>query len=193
MPRALVIVDVQNDYFPGGAHALAGPDAAAANVRRLLDAFRASGEPLVHVQHVWDAPDAAFMRPGTRGIEIHDSVAPLAGEQVVQKTHPNSFLETRLEETLRAAGVDHVVVCGMMTSMCVDATARAAADLGFGVTVVSDACTTSDLEFAGETIPARHVHGAFLAALGDGYGAVVATAELPGVLSSLPEGPSSTS
>jgi nicotinamidase-related amidase len=120
------------------------------------------------------------MRPGTRGIEIHDTVAPLAGELVVQKAHPNSFRETTLEATLRAAGVDQVVVCGMMTSMCVDATARAAADLGFDVTVVSDACATLDLEFAGETIPAQHVHGAFLAALGGGYGAVVATDELLG-------------
>src|SRR5664279_4743409 len=92
MPRALVIVDVQNDYFAGGAHPLVEPDAAAANVRRLLDAFRARGEQLVHVQHVWDAPDAAFMRLGTRGIEIHDTVAPLAGELVVQKAHPNSCL-----------------------------------------------------------------------------------------------------
>jgi len=178
MARALVIVDVQNDYFAGGAHPLVEPDAAAANVRRLLDSFRASGEQLVHVQHVWDAPDAPFMRPRTRGIEIHDTVAPLAGELVVQKAHPNSFRDAPLEATLRAAGVDQVVVCGMMTSMCVDATARAAADLGFDVTVVSDACATLDLEFAGETIPAQHVHGAFLAALGGGYGAVVATDEL---------------
>jgi nicotinamidase-related amidase len=180
MARALVVVDVQNDYFAGGANPLVGPDAAAANVRLLLGAFRASGEPLVHVQHVWDEPDAPFMRPGTRGVEIHDTVAPLAGERVIQKAHPNSFLETPLEETLRAADVDQVVVCGMMTSMCVDATARAASDLGFGVTVVADACATRDLEFAGETIPAGQVHGAFLAALGGSYGAVVATDELLG-------------
>ncbi len=74
---------------------------------------------------------------------------------MIRKAHPNSFLETPLEETLRAEGVDEVVVCGMMTSMCVDATARAAADLGFAVTVVHDACATLDLEFGGETIPAR--------------------------------------
>jgi nicotinamidase-related amidase len=180
MARALVVVDVQNDYFPGGAHPLAEPEAAAANVCRLLDAFRESGEPLVHVQHVWDAPDAAFMRPGTSGVEIHDTVAPLAGEKVVRKLHPNSFLETPLAEALRATDVDHVVICGMMTSMCVDATARAASDLGFGVTVVADACATCDLEFAGETIAARQTHGAFLAALRDGYGAVVTTDELLG-------------
>ena len=177
MARALIVVDIQNDYFPGGAHPLVGPEAAAANARRLLDAFRAGGEPLVHVQHVWDAPDAPFMRPGTPGIEIHETVAPLAGESVIQKAHPNSFRDTPLEETLRADGVDEVVVCGMMTSMCVDATARAAADLGFAVTVAHDACATLDLEFGGETIPARQVHGAFLAALG-GYGTVAATGDL---------------
>jgi len=176
--RALVVVDIQNDYFPGGAHPLVGPEAAAANARRLVDAFRAAGEPLVHVQHVWDAPDAPFMRPGTAGIEIHESVAPLPAERVVRKAHPNGFLETPLEEILRAEGVDEVVVCGMMTSMCVDATARAAADLGFAVTVAHDACATCDLEFGGETIPARQVHAAFLAALGDGYGTVAATGDV---------------
>jgi nicotinamidase-related amidase len=178
MSRALVIVDIQNDYFPGGAHPLVGPEAAAGNAKRLLESFRASGEPLVHVQHVWDAPDASFMRPGTDGVEIHESVAPAAGEAVVQKASPNSFLDTTLEGDLRARGVEHVVVCGMMTSMCVDATVRAAVDLGFEATVVPDACATCDLDFAGETIPARQVHGAFLAALGDGYATLTAAEEL---------------
>jgi nicotinamidase-related amidase len=178
MASALIVVDIQNDYFPGGAHPLVEPDVAAANARRLLDAFRADGRPLVHVQHVWDAPDASFMRPGTSGVEINEAVAPLPGERVIQKANPNSFLGTPLEETLRAEGVDEVVVCGMMTSMCVDATARAAADLGFAVTVVHDACATLDLEFGGETIPARQVHGAFLSALGGGYGTIAATDDL---------------
>ena len=64
MTRALVIVDIQNDYFPGGKNPLDRPEAAAAKARELLDAFRASGEPLVHVQHVWDAPDAAYLAAG---------------------------------------------------------------------------------------------------------------------------------
>jgi nicotinamidase-related amidase len=178
MSRALVIVDIQNDYFPGGAHPLVAPEAAAANAQQLLEAFRRSGEPLFHVQHIWDAPDAAFMRPGTPGVEIHDSVVPAAGEPVIQKANPNSFLDTPLEAELRARGVEHVVVCGMMTSMCVDATVRAAVDLGFEATVAHDACATCDLEFAGETIPARQVHGAFVAALGDGYAALAQTADL---------------
>jgi nicotinamidase-related amidase len=178
--RALVIVDIQNDYFPGGAHPLVEPEDAAAAAAKVLDATRERGEAVVHVQHVWDAPDAAFMRPGTPGIEIHASVAPRDGEPIIQKEHPNAFLDTTLEQELRDRGVDHVVVCGMMTSMCVDATVRAAVDLGFTATVVHDACAAPDLEFGGETIPAHAVHGAFIAALGDGYAEVLSADDITG-------------
>jgi nicotinamidase-related amidase len=176
--RALVIVDIQDDYFPGGAHPLVGPQAAAGRARLLLDAFRAAGEPVVHVQHVWDAPDAPFMRPGTPGIEINAAVAPLPGETVIRKEHPNAFRDTVLEQTLREAAVDCVVICGMMTSMCVDASVRAAADLGFEVEVAHDACATCDLEFGGHVVAAVDVHAAFLAALGDSYARVAGAEEL---------------
>jgi nicotinamidase-related amidase len=177
MTRALVIVDIQNDYFPGGKNPLDRPEAAAGKARELLDAFRASGEPLVHIQHVWDAPDAAFMAPGTDGVEINDAVRPAGGETVIQKAHPNSFLGTPLEQHLRDAGVDSLVVCGMMTAMCVDATVRAAVDLGFATTVVHDACATMPLEFGGRSVAAQDVHAAFIAALGDGYAAVASADE----------------
>jgi nicotinamidase-related amidase len=176
--RALVVVDIQNDYFPGGAFPLVGPEAAAEHARILLDAFRASGERVVHVQHVWDAPDAAFFRPGTPGIEHHEVVAPLDGEAVVRKTHPNSFLETGLESLLRGDGVDDLVVCGMMTSMCVDATVRAASDLGFDTSVAHDACACPNLTFGERAVPAADVHAAFLAALASSYARVAAAAEL---------------
>ena len=178
MTRALVIVDIQNDYFPGGRNPLEGPEQAAANARELLGGFRASGEPLVHIQHVWDAPDAEYLQPGTPGFEINDAVRPAEGETVIQKANPNSFLDTSLEKHLRDQGVDSVVVCGMMTSMCVDATVRAAVDLGFAATVVHDACATMPLAFAGKSVPAADVHTAFIAALGDGYAEVVSTADL---------------
>jgi nicotinamidase-related amidase len=178
MTRALVIVDIQNDYFPGGKNPLDRPEAAVEKARELLDAFRASGEPLVHIQHVWDAPDAAFMVPGTEGVEIHDAVRPDDGETVIQKANPNSFLDTPLERHLRDQGVDTVVVCGMMTSMCVDATVRAAVDLGFETTVVHDACATMPLEFGGRSVPAPDVHAAFIAALGDGYATVASADEV---------------
>ena len=178
MTRALIVVDIQNDYFPGGANPLEGPEEAAGQARRLLDAFRSSGEPVVHLQHVWDEPDALFMRPGTAGVEIHPLVAPERGEPVLQKAHPNGFRDTELERTLRGLGVDEVVVCGMMTSMCVDATVRAAVDLGFDTSVAHDACATCDLGFGGRTVPAADVHAAFLAALADGYARVAAADEL---------------
>ena len=180
MGRALVIVDIQKDYLPGGAHPLEGPEEAARAAGRLLSSFRAGGEPVIHVRHVWDEEDATFMRPGTEGVDIHPAVAPLDGELVITKEHPNSFRETALEQELRARGVDELVVCGMMTSMCVDATVRAAVDLGFEATVAHDACATCELEFDGRTVPAAAVHSAFLAALADGYAEVVATDEIAG-------------
>jgi nicotinamidase-related amidase len=170
--RGLLVVDIQNDYFPGGANPLAGPEAAAENARVLLDAARAAGTPVVHLRHVWDEPDALYMKPGTPGVEIHPAVAPVAGEPVFDKAFPNGFLGTPLGEHLRSAGIDELVVCGMMTSMCVDATVRAAVDLGHTVTLAHDACATMDLEFGGRTIPAADVHAAFLAALADGYAEV---------------------
>lgn len=178
MSRALLIIDIQNDYFPGGAYPLVEPEKAAAAAARALAAFRAAGEPVVHVQHVWDEPDAEFMRPGTAGVEINAAVAPAAGETVIAKDAPNSFLRTGLEEHLRSIGAEELVVCGMMTSMCVDASARAAADLGFGVTVLADACAAPDLEFGGVEVPAAQVGAAFLAGLADSYGDVVGVDEL---------------
>lgn len=178
MPSALVIVDIQNDYFPGGAYPLHEPEAAAAAASRLLSSFRAAGDPVIHVQHVWGAPDAEFMVPGTDGVLIHRAVAPLPGEPVVQKAEPNAFLGTDLEERLRAIAPDELVIVGMMTSMCVDATVRAASDLGFTVRVGHDACAAPALAFGGVEVPAPAVHAAFLAALADSYATVQSVDEL---------------
>ena len=178
MSRALVIVDIQNDYFPGGANPLHEPEAAAAAAHAVLERFRAGGEDVIHIQHVWDAPDAPFMRPGTRGVEIHEQVAPLAGETVISKDAPNAFLRTSLEDELRARGTDELVVCGMMTSMCVDATVRAGADLGFAVTLVHDACAAPALSFGDREVGAESVQAAFLGALASAYASVVDSASL---------------
>lgn len=177
-PRTLLIIDIQRDYFPGGAYPLVEPDAAAESARRVLDSFRDAGDPVIHMKHVWDAPDAAFMRPGTEGIEIHPMVEPAAGELVLEKTSPNSFVDTFLEEELRKRDPDELVVAGMMSSMCVDATVRAAADLGFSATVVHDACAAPNLQFNGVDVPGAAVHAAFMAALADGYAEVTSAAEL---------------
>lgn len=178
MPRALVIVDIQNDYFPGGAHPLHEPQAAAAAAHTLLEHFRAGGETVIHVQHVWDAPDAPFMRPGTAGVEIHELVAPLEGETLIRKDAPNAFLRTALERELRDRDAGELVVCGMMTSMCVDATVRAGADLGFDVTLVHDACAAPALSFGGVEVAAPAVQAAFVGALAWAYATVVDAAGL---------------
>src|SRR3954454_22473192 len=107
----------------------AAPAAPAYRPPQLRSASRAGGEPVFHVQHVWDEPDAPFFAPGTEGVEIHPSVAPAPGEPLITKEHANAFLKTSLAADLHEAGIDDVVICGMMTSMCVDASARASDDL----------------------------------------------------------------
>lgn len=178
MARALLLIDIQRDYFPGGAHPLVGSDAAADAAAGVLSAFRDAGEPVIHVQHVWDEPDAAFFRPDTPGVEHDPRVAPAADEPIVVKDMPNAFLGTDLEQRLRTGGIDDLVVAGMMTSMCVDATVRAASDLGFPVTVVGDACAAPNLRHGEVSVAGEQVHAAFLAALADGYATVVGAADL---------------
>lgn len=171
----LLVVDIQNDYFPGGRHPLHEPEAAARNARRLLDAFREREWPVVHVQHIALAPAATFFLPETPGAAIHELVRPAPGEPIVVKHRPNSFLGTGLLETLRGAGSGPLVVVGMMSSMCIDATVRAASDLGFRVTVAEDACAAPELERNGVRVPAAAVHAAFMAALSGSYAEVVPT------------------
>lgn len=174
---ALIIVDIQNDSFPGGNFEQEGAEAAAGKATQALNHFRKNGMPIVHIRHESLQPDAGFFLPGTPGAEIHASVTPKESETVVLKHFPNSFLKTDLEATLRDLGAERVVIIGMMTLMCVDATARAAKDLGFEVVVLNDACAARALQFGDTAVPAAHVHAAFLAALQMGYAEVVTTDE----------------
>lgn len=178
MTRTLVIVDIQRDYFPGGAYPLVGPDAAAERAALLLDHHRRAGLPVIHVQHESLEEGADMLVPGTPGGEIDPRVAPRAGEAVVRKTFPNSFRETGLHDLLGGAEASDLVIVGMMSSMCVDATVRAAADLGYDVTVAADACAAPDLEYDGVRVGGAEVHAAFMAALGSAYARVVPVADL---------------
>jgi nicotinamidase-related amidase len=173
MNVALLLIDLQNDYFPGGAMELADMTRAAAKARDLLAACRQARRPIFHIQHLALGPGATFFRPGTPGAEIHESVRPRSGEPVILKHFPNAFRDTGLLETLKNAGVEEVIICGAMSHMCIDATTRAAFDSGFTCTVIHDACATRDLAFQGLTIPAAQVHGAFMAALGMRYARVI--------------------
>jgi len=179
---ALLLIDIQNDYFPGGAMELEGSPAAALRAREALDLFRAEGRPVFHIRHVSTRPGATFFLPGTPGAEIHELLRPLPDETVIIKHFPNSFRDTPLLSRLKAAGIDRLALCGMMTSMCVDATARAAFDLGFTNLLLHDAMATRSLTFLEQAVAAAQVHAAFLAALGAVYGRVLRVGELPDAL-----------
>jgi len=177
MKTALVLVDVQNDYFQGGKMQLVGMEEAAKKSQTLLTTFRESGQPLFHIQHIMADPNAPFFVEGSEGSQIHEIVKPDQSERVIQKRNINGFQETILLEELRKAGAERLVICGAMSHMCIDATTRAASDLGFECVVAHDACATKDLEFDGKTIPAAEVHGSFMSALDWGYAKVIPTSE----------------
>lgn len=175
---ALMLVDIQNDYFPGGKMALEDMDRAAENAALLLRLFRERGLPVFHIQHVSAHPRAPFFRADTTGVEIHASVIPAPGESVIIKHFPNSFRETPLLDQLRAASIKTLVVCGAMSHMCIDATVRAAVDTGFNCLVAHDACATRELSFLSHTVVASEVHTAFMAALSGLYAQVLSSSTI---------------
>jgi nicotinamidase-related amidase len=175
MKRGLILIDVQNDYFTGGSMELVAMDEAAANCRRLLDAFRDEAAPLFHIQHIATRPGATFFVADTPGCKINNQVQPREDETVVIKHFPSAFRDTELQSLLQQADVEELVICGAMTHMCVDTTTRAAFDLGFRCHVIADACATRDLEFDGRQVKAAAVQDAFMAALGMPFAQISST------------------
>ena len=178
MNIALLLIDIQNDYFPGGAMELAGSVEAGQRAAMLLAAFRRTGRPVIHVLHISTRPGATFFLPDTPGAEIHPCVAPQEGETIVRKHFPNSFRETPLLEHLRNRNITGLVIAGMMTHMCVDTTTRAAADLGFSCQLAHDACATRTLSFGGSTVAAADVQTAFVASLNGFFAKVQSAGDL---------------
>ena len=166
MNKALIIIDIQNDYFQGGNCELVKPIEASLKAKELLEYFRENQMPVFHVQHINLRKGATYFLPNTKGVEIHENVKPLENEIIIQKNFPNSFLETNLEVELEKLSVNELVICGMMSHMCIDSTTRAAFDLGFDCIVAHDACTTKDLVFLDKKVNASEVHNSFMSALG---------------------------
>jgi len=178
MSTALILVDIQQDYFPQGRMELVGSVEASVEAKRLLTYFRKEMLHVVHVRHISTKKDATFFLPDTEGINFHENVRPIVNEKIVKKHFPNSFRDTDLNEYLVSKGVGELVVCGMMSHMCIDATVRAAFDKGYSCFVARDACATKNLIFDGVDIPAGHVHGAYMAALAAVYAKVQTAAEI---------------
>ncbi len=172
---ALLIIDMQNDYFNGGKMPLAGCNEAALKAKQLLEVFRSANKPVIYIKHIATQPDATFFLPNTPGVEINTYVSPQAGEKVIVKHFPNSFRETTLLSHLKSLGVTNLVICGMMTDVCVVSTVRAAKDLSFNNIVISDACATQDRQLNGKTVNAAKIQRSYLAgmtALGSWYAKV---------------------
>lgn len=177
MGLALLLIDLQNDYFPGGKMELVNSDEAVKKAAKIVKFFRKKKLPIIHIQHLSVRPGSTFFIPNTEGAKIHPAVEPLPNEVVFHKNYPNSFRNTGLLDYLKENSIKDLVICGMMTHMCVDATTRAAFDFGFNCTVISDSCASRKLIFEHIEVPAQYVHTSFLSALSIVYAKVISTEE----------------
>ena len=169
----LLLIDIQNDYFPNGKYELYQPESAANQAKNVLQIFREHGLPVFHVQHINPSPDAAFFVPNTEGVSIHKSVYPQTGEIVIEKHTPDSFYQTILKSELDKKDIRQLVVCGMMTQMCVDTTVRAAKNLGYEIILLEDACATKELEWKNISVPGPVVQAVFMASLSNKFAEIL--------------------
>ncbi len=170
---ALILVDLQNDYFAGGKFPLVDTEKAADRAAKLLAHFRANKQPVIHVQHLSTPETGHFFHKDTEGAEIHHSVAPRSNETLVVKTKINSFLHTELEQQLIEQGIEKLVVVGAMSQMCVEGLSRAASDLGYDITVITDACAAPTL---GE-LTDSHIAGTAFSVIEFAYGQLTTSDE----------------
>jgi len=151
---ALILIDIQDFYFPDGAAELVEPEKAGEQAKQVLSYFRKNYGLVIHVKHKVKA-----------GGDIHNLVKSIDGEKIVTKNEVSCFNGTDLNNYLKSNHIKNVVLVGMQTHMCLEGGTRAAYDLGYKCTVVHDACATRDLKFGETTIKAADVHASTLATL----------------------------
>jgi nicotinamidase-related amidase len=173
MTTALLMVDIQKDYFKGGRNELFNSDQAVMHAREALTLFRNKNLPIVHIQCILLDENATFFLPDTEGIKIHEKVQPRSDEKVIVKHTPDSFFQTELHQYLESIKVTRLVICGMMSHICIDSTVRTAHRLGFEVILLSEACATKDLIWNDTLIPAKTVHDTFMASLQDTFAKIM--------------------
>ena len=160
--RALLVIDVQGEYFPGGALPVTHPNGSLENIVRAMDAADAAGVPVVVVQHGTDNASARAFRRGTPGWELHPEVARRPRATLIEKQLPGAFTGTGLGDWITENGIETLVISGYMTQMCCDTTARQAVHRGYGVEFLSDATGTLDFTNAAGTVSAEELHRATL-------------------------------
>lgn len=175
MKKALLVIDIQNDYFEGGNAELFEPIPAMENAKKLMNLFHRKNEPVIYIQHINTYEGADFFLPDSDGNKIYSEIQPLSDDLVFIKHEPDSFLSDGLTEYLKGQNIDELVICGMMSHMCVDTTVRSAKAKGYEVTLLEDACTTMDLEWQGERYPAKTVHQIYMASLSGVFATVMTT------------------
>lgn len=178
MSKALLLIDIQNDYFSGGRSELVEPEKALDNALKVLTMFRDKDMPVIHVQHINLREGATFFLPNTHGAEIHKTLTPNPNEDIVIKHAPNSFFETTLSKIVEEKGISELVICGMMTHMCIDTTVRAAKDHGISVTLIHDACATKDLFFHDRKLSANEVNNVYFAGLDKMFAEIISIDDL---------------
>ena len=173
--ETLILIDIQNDYFEDGANELVGSNLASLNAKQVLQYFRTNKLPVIHVKHISIGRNSTYFLEGTPGADFHQNVEPIDGEQIFIKHFPNAFRETFLEEYLNRINATDLVICGMMTHMCIDSSVRAARDFGYTITLIGDACATMDLTWGIKLIPANIVQSVYLSALRSNFSPVIET------------------
>jgi nicotinamidase-related amidase len=174
---ALIVIDVQQGFEDPRWGRRNNPDAES-RVAALLAAWRAAGAPLFHVRHASRSPDGAF-RPDGPGFAFKPEALPLEGEPVITKQVNSGFIGTDLEQRLRAAGIDTVVLCGLTTDHCVSTTARMAGNFGFTAYVAADATAThARTGPGGQRFSAEQMHATALASLHQEFAQVLDSAAL---------------
>ncbi len=147
MSQALLVIDLQNDYFPAGAFPLWNTESTLENIESAIERAQARGTPVVIIRHVADssAGIAPFFNAGTPGADVHPRILAAAPEApIVTKAFADGFVGTTLEEELAKLGVTELLVCGMMTQNCVTHTAISKSAEKYDVSILPDCCTTVD-------------------------------------------------
>jgi len=179
MKKALIVIDLQNDYFGGGNMELVNIDAALKKTNQLIKFARQQGYKILIIQHFAEK-GASFFAPDTEGVEINKDL-DIQGGVIISKNYPNCFRGTKLTEELQTNNIENIIVCGAMSHMCIDTTVRAGFDLGYKIELASDACATRDLQFKNEIIKAKDVHNSFMSALGSAFCKVKDTNEITNI------------